>query len=284
MRLSTSLAVLLIFSSLSFAQMTREETIVRTAYAKLGFAIEQFPVSQLAMEAVGIEPPKALKSISSDQRIANAQININLSDFVVGDAHDILTRKVVDLINPAVQERLDVQLGWHSYADGQDFQWFTPTASWQPVSPVPPEVADLNLQDFFKLQWQQKQPNSVWQSYASYSVTVSYRGKTVGPYQALFMFGHDANGNETVEPEDGTIDAVAIAASMREHLFADALVKTRMRDVPFVTNWVNAKQRTGLHCSEEQGVCCDPSSLRCGPAQSVVEKGRSMALPQGGHQ
>src|SRR5260370_31520828 len=98
------------------------------------------------------------------------------------------------------------------------------------------------------------------------------------------MFGHDGNGNETVEPEDGTIDAVAIAASMREHLFADALVKTRMRDVPFVTNWVNAKQRTGLHCSEEQGVCCDPSSLRCGPAQSVVEKGRSMALPQGGHQ
>lgn len=283
MRLSASLfVVILILPSCVFAQMTHEETVVRSAYAKLGFAIEQVAVSQLAMEAVGVPTPKELASVSKESRLANSQINFDLADFEVGNAQDILTRQVVDFINPPQQEQLNIQLGRHSYHDGQEFQWFSPIARWRPATPVPPEVASMNLRDFFQLQWKQQQPTSVWQTYASYSVTVTYQGKTVGPYRALFMFGHDANGGEIVEPEDGTTDAIGIAAAMREHLFADALVKTRLRDVPVASNWINAKQQDAQNCSEDQGVCCDLSHVRCGPSQSAVEKGRAIPLPKKG--
>jgi hypothetical protein len=167
-------------ASTATAQMTHEHTTVRTAYAKLGFAIEQGAISQLAMEAIGVPAPESLASLPNDQRIAKSQISITLGDFVTGNAQDILTRKFVDLVNPAVQERLDIELGRHSFHSGQEFQWFEPSTSWQPANPVPSEFAELNPRDFLALQWQQKPP-SVWQTDASYSVTVSYQGKTVGP-------------------------------------------------------------------------------------------------------
>ncbi|HKV78530.1 MAG TPA: hypothetical protein VJP02_10340 [Candidatus Sulfotelmatobacter sp.] len=277
MRLLTSLAVLLICSSLSFAQMTHEETVVRGAYAKLSFAMEQAPIFQLAFEATGALVPKEVASLSTAQRIANAQLTVSLSDFLVGNAKDILTRRVVDLINPAQQERLVIDEAWHSYHDGREFRWYEPKGSWQSVrESIPSDVEAMTLEDFFKLQWQQRNPTSLWQTYAWYSVTVTYQGRTVGPYKALFMFGHDSNGGEIVEPEDGTIDAVAIAASMREHLFADVFVSANLRDVPVVSKWVTAKQQA-LNCSDSQGVCCDLARLQCGPAQSLVQ--RELATP-----
>ena len=54
----------------------------------------------------------------------------------------------------------------------------------------------------------------------------------------LFLFGHDSDGNERVEPKDETIEEDAIAAVMYEHPFNDALVASRLRDVPVVSKWV----------------------------------------------
>jgi hypothetical protein len=92
------------------------------------------------------------------------------------------------------------------------------------------------------------------------------------------MFGHDGNGNEVIEPEDGTIDAVGIAAAIDEHLFADAFVSTKLRDVPVVAKWVQAIQQA-LNCRRSRSVL-RLSKLRFGPAQSVVKKALSTPLSQ----
>jgi hypothetical protein len=282
MRLPTSLALLLVFSSFASAQMTHEETVVRGAYARLKYAVNQATISQLAFEATGAPTPEAFASLPSDQRIANSEITITLGNFTVGDAKTILGLKVIQLVTPATSEKLDVQPGRSSIiSEGREFQSFHPSASWRPASPPPPELADLNLEEFLASQWADKPP-AAWQTYASYSVTVGYQGKLAGPYQALFLFGHNSNGNEVVEPEDGTIDARALAAVMREHLFADAFLSTSLRDIPLVRQWVDAHAQPQLsagQCFAEQGLCCDLARLECGPSQATVEKARSLRLP-----
>lgn len=255
------------------AQMTHEESVVRNAYAKLRFAIEQVPVIQVAAEAIGIPVPKDADSLSSEQRIAKVTLNITLSDFVIGKAQDVLTRRVGELISSPLGEKLHVSLGHHSCIEhGNEFHWFEPTAIWEPTDPVPSEITNLDLRGFLDLQWQHKQPNT-WKTYASYSVTVTYQGKTVGPYKALFMFGRNSDGNETIEPEDGTIPTTALAEAMHASLFADALTNTGLWHQQFIKDWVVAK-RQSLNCSESQGVCCDLVRLECGPDASLVDKAR----------
>ena len=275
--------VLLFLSSTCLAQMTHQEEVVRNAYARLSFALEQGTISQLAMEATGIPTPKELASISTEQRVSNSQLSITLSNFVIGSAADILTRNILELIDPATQYRLAISGGRHSFiSSGRESQWYEPRASWQPADPLPPETAGLTFRDFLGLQWHEKQPDSVWQTYASFSVTVNYQGKVVGPYKALFMFGQSSGGEQVVEPEDGIIDATAIAAAMHEHLFADCFVNSTLRDIPVVRKWVTTtEQASGGKCFEEQGVCCDALRVRCGPARADVDKARSLELPSG---
>ncbi|HEY6337866.1 MAG TPA: hypothetical protein VIW68_05185 [Candidatus Sulfotelmatobacter sp.] len=262
------------------AQMTHEETVVRTAYAKLSYAIGQGAVSQLAMEALGAPVAKEFIGASSDQRVAAPRLGFILGDFTIGDARDILDRKAVDLISPAVGETLQVMGGRYSYVEaGRESQWYRPEARWQPAPVLPPEVAETTLEGLYQLQWHQKRPDSVWQRYASYSVTVSFHGKSHGPYRALFMFGRDAQGNEVVEPEDGTTDATGLASALHEHLFADAFVLTRLRTTSVVANWINTKQTSASSCSEAQGICCDLVKLQCGPAYGDVAKALSTPLP-----
>lgn len=264
------LCVLLAGYAVAAENMTHEETVVRTAYAKLAFATEQSAMSELAMEAIGI-PRKG--GLPSDQRMAASQLSLTLSDFRVGNVSEILSRKVEDLITPAYEETIQVTGGRYSYIeDGKESQWYKPDARWQPAKALPPEVAEVTLADFYRLQWHQKRPDSAWERYASYSVSVTYQGKSRGPYRALFLFGHDATGNEVIEPEDGTIDAGALAEAMYQHLFPDAFLHTRLRALPVVANWLKARQSLASACSTEQGICCDVERLQCGPAEADVAK------------
>jgi hypothetical protein len=114
------------------------------------------------------------------------------------------------------------------------------------------------------------------------SVTVTYQGKSRGPYKALSIFGHDAKGNEVVEPEDATIDPTGLVEASHELLFPDAFVITRLRTFPVVTNWLNATQMSGPNCSVGQGdVCCDLVKLKCGPGREDVANGLAKPLPDG---
>ncbi len=264
------LCVLLVGYAIAADQMTHEETVVRTAYARLAFAVEQGTMSELAMETLGI-PVKG--RLPDEQRIAAAQLSFTLSDFKVGNESEILSRKAEDLITPAYEETIQVTGGHYSYIeDGKESQWYKPDARWQPTGTIPPEVAEATLADLYQLQWHQKRPDGVWERYVSYSVVVTYQGKSRGPYRALFIFGHDASGNELAEPEDGTVDARALAEVMHERLFPDAFLHTRLRTLPVVANWLKARQSFASACSAEQGVCCDAERLQCGPAQSDVAK------------
>lgn len=283
MRYLAVTCIMLASLSAAVAQMTHEETMVRTAYAKFAYLSEQRVVGDLAIESGNARIPVAKDGIglTPDQRLAAAQISFTLSDFAVGNVRDILDRKALDLISPAVGEMLTTngEQGF-SYSEGTlDAPWICLEVQWSPAHPLAPEAQDIKLGDLYQLEWHQQRPATLWQRYASYSVTVTYRGKSRGPYRALFIFGHDAEGNEVIEPEDATNNGLVLA--LRDHPFPDAFVLTRLRNNPLVANWVAAKQMSGPACSTGSGdVCCDLTQLKCGPGRVDVANGLAKPLPQ----
>lgn len=143
-----------------------------------------------------------------------------------------------------------------------------------------PEVLTATLGQVHEMEWHAQAPTTLWQSYASYSVTVTFQGTSRGPYKALFVFGKDTKGNEMVMPEDATTDSMALAEMLAVRLFPEPLVRTRLRTFPVVANWLSANQKVSAACSVGQGdICCDLIQLQCGPGQTDVADGLSKPLP-----
>jgi hypothetical protein len=165
--------------------MTHEETVVRTAYAKLAYASEQHVVIQLGVESqgdvTGLEPSR----LTNDQRLAAANANFTLSDFVIGNVEDIINHKVSDYVTPQGAAVLLASESTFNFAEGgAAVQSRGIGLRWQSQSvPLPPEGApEMKLSEMYQVQWHQDRPAALWQRYASYSVTVSFLGKTRGPY------------------------------------------------------------------------------------------------------
>ena len=267
-------------SSALAAEMSHEETMVRTAYAKLAYASEQNVMAQLAIESMSPET-RTDTGMSNAQRLTAAQVSFTLGDFSVGSVQEIIARKAVDFITPASGETLVASPMSSQFAEGGTMaEVRSLSLHWQSANPLPPELADTKLADLYQFQWHRLRPEALWQSYAAYTVTVSFQGKSRGPYRALFIFGHDTQGNETIEPEDGTTDAMGLAYAIQSHLFPTPFVRTRLRGYQVIAAWLNTRQMSGPSCSVGLGdVCCDPSELRCGPGREDVADGLSRPLP-----
>ncbi len=267
--------------SSAVAQMTHEETMVRTAYAKFAYAVQQGALGRLAVEAANFVPNRE-PSLTSDQRLAAAQVDFVLSDFAIGDVRDIVNRKAVDLITSADGEMLDTsgESGATYTDEGLVTRYESFELHWKPAHILPAEARNLTIAELYELQWQEQWPQAQWRRYASYSVKVSYQGKTRGPYKALFLFGRDAQGNEIIAPEDGTTNAASLGIVLTLHLFPDAFVSTRLRKLPVVTNWLSANEMQDASCSVGKGdVCCDLIGLKCGPGRVDLTDGLSKPLP-----
>jgi hypothetical protein len=278
------LAVTFMLASLSpaVAQMTHEETMVRTAYAKFAYSVQQGVIGRLAVEADNRGVPKREPSLTSDQRLAAAQVDFTLSDFVIGDVRDIVNRKAVDLISPASGEMLDTsgESGANYSDQGLATRWQSFELHWKPAHPLPAAAQTITISEWYALQWREQWPSALWQRYASYSVKVIYQGKTVGPYKALFLFGRNAQGDEEIAPMDGTTNAASLGTALTLHLFPDAFVLTRLRNIPVVASWLNANQMLDASCpAGKADVCCDLTKLKCGPGHVDLVNALSRPLP-----
>jgi hypothetical protein len=265
------------------AQMSHEETVVRTAYAKFAYAVEQGAISHLALESTG-HVPKQYQGLSNEQRLRDAQVVIALKDFTVGNTADIFNRKIADFVT-APQQRLDTsgQSFNYSDADGAIAHWFWLEGQWHPAAekPLPPQALDLTVADAYRMQWQEDRPTTLWQRYAAYTVTLSFLGKT-RTYKAMFIFGHDPQGNEVVEPEDPTAGNTALASALHEALFPAGFLSTKLRNYQVVSDWISSVQMSDDACTQHNDLCCDLAQLKCGPGRTDVAKSLQQALPEGG--
>lgn len=272
--------VLLCFSLSLAAQMSHEETVVRTAYAKFSYAVRQGSISRLALEANGHRKnhDPTIAAMTSDQRLAAEEVMFTLKDFVIGNVSDILNRKMSDLVTPPQGEVLQTMGADFGFSDsGVDTRWQWLDLQWQSASPISPEASALTFPDAYRLQWQKEPIGNLVQHYASYTVTVTFQGKTRGPYKAMFFFGRDEKGNEVIEPEDPTTDLVA---ALHESLFPDGLLLTKLRTYPVVANWLSANEMGDSSCSiGKREICCDLAQMKCGPSRPDVTDALSKPLP-----
>jgi hypothetical protein len=113
-------AVVPVGKPLVVGDMTHEETVVRTAYAKFAYASEQDTMDQLAMEVnnVALQHRKEYAGLTGHQRLTAARVTFTLTDFVVGNIHDILSRKAIDFISPAQGEMLTATTPVSGYGEG----------------------------------------------------------------------------------------------------------------------------------------------------------------------
>ena len=280
------IAICLTFAAISSAfaaEMSHEETVVRNAYAKFAYAAEQKVVGDLASEANGAHVWEGNVVLTTGQRLAAAQVDFTLQDFVVGNISDILTRKAVDLISPAAGEELAAGLAQGGFDDrGLATHWSGIEPGWRPARVLSPGLLAITIADEYREAWQKDSPNAVWERYASYSVTVSFQGKSSGPYKALFAFGHDNKGNEVIEPEDATVSVTALGFVLKTQLFPASFALSHMRTFPVVSDWLQARQMFSQSCPVGQGdVCCDLVELKCGPGRDDLAAALNKPLPDG---
>lgn len=262
--------------------MSHEETTVRTAYAKFAYAVEQGLVGHMALEAenplMAKHDPDAGKS--TEQRLAEGQVRFGLSDFSVGNFSDITDRKVLDLVSAPSGETLETSNNQYSYAaSGKHTEWHFLSARWMDAGPLGSEITNMTVAQLYKLQADrgERSPGELWQHYASYTVTVSYMGRTRGPYKAMFLFGRDAHGNEMVQPQDTTISVTGLAYALHENWYPESFTASQLRKQPLVTRWLNERQRN-TSCGQHE-ICCDLTALACGPSHADVAGELARPLP-----
>ena len=277
MRYLTVLLCVLMVGGLAVAadHMTHEEVVVRSAYARFAYAVRQGVVGDLAMEANGRRVKAENATKTSAQRLSDAELTFSLSNFVAGDIRDVLDRKVSELITPPHDEMLSISIEGIGYGGAR---WNSLRVRWVPAPMMTSEAAALTLREALLDSWAEKLPTL--QRYISYTVTVSFQGKSHGPYTAMFAFGHDAQGNETTTPIDPNAGNSGLAQALALDLSPDVFTRTNLRTYAVVRNWLDENKMSDTACAGKndlgkKDVCCDLTRMKCGPSGADVTSGLS---------
>lgn len=265
------------------AQMTHEETVVRTAYAKYAYGVAQGVITDLAMEAMS--PTRAARTamrngaLTSEQRLTAGTITFLLSDFTFGNLRDIMNRDTTDFVTPYGGDVLQAVTLNNNYgtqkANREAIRWTSFKVSWETVTPADNTLLTMT---FSELQREMKKENQTLGApsdrYASYTVAISYQGKARA-YKAMFLFGRDEQGNEVVRPHDPIADDTGLGTALAKPLFPEGLTRTKLRAQTVVQDWLNQNQMADSACTTLLGngdACCDLARLRCGPGRAELSE------------
>ena len=108
--------------------------------------------------------------------------------------------------------------------------------------------------------------------YVVYTVSITFQGRSVGPYTALAMFGRDDKGKEVAEIMDNVIDNVMINGE--DQYYPAILTRMPWRELPVVQEWLSS---TSVDDNMNPGhVACDDT--HCGISKSDLHADLSVPL------
>jgi len=271
----------LLSSSTAFAaavadnNMSPEERVVRTAYAKVVFAVQV----QTVEEAVH-QKHRKLDTPALSSALDKNDLRITLSGFTVGNVSEILQRNIQDLVSlPHGEEVLVISDATTSYKEHGRVTEETGVAipEWQPGSGGGQSTVNYTLAEVLAV----NQPTDVYQRYAMFNVAIAFQGKA-RKYRALVLFGKDASGADKVLVTDTVLGSVP-QDMMKQSIYPAILLGTSLGEVPAVMTWLEGKQMPATSCTlRSQDVCCDLSSMKCGISADDLR--HSAAYAQAGPQ
>jgi hypothetical protein len=272
MRLKLILLLLLTSLAKGQQQMSHEEEVVRTTYAKLSYADEV----RIVMKTMNALPDK----FKADERAADkalaSRLEFQLSNFKTGPISEIEGRIMAEVSGmPPEGDTTGVLLvvpGTFNYKDNSAIgkgktEWTVyATVSWNttPQHVIGgdnwPMAALLDL----------KEMNGPYDRYATYTVTVTFQGKS-RTYNTAVLFGKNADG-PSVHFLDLISGNMTLDLLAKTDMSTAPFSKTDLRDVPFIRKWLNSNRQQGCSVKGHGDVCCNPETKKCGVGAAPISR------------
>ena len=275
--LQVVMLLLLLGVSCTGQQMTHEEQVVRTTYAKLSYATQIKAIVTAFEDSLG-QPPADNATVFN--RIANETVTFQFTSIQVGDFAAIAKTAYGDLVTkPNGESILSVATGFWTYTTDEPKE--TRAATGYPAwtgSPILSEDWTVPFAAMVqKAQESGQEDMTPYKRYAAVSVTVTFHGQARS-YKSLFVFGHDTQGKERILPMDTVVGGPALAFFFANSVYPAVLFEPGLRKVPFVAQWLRANSAAGIASGQ---VSCDLQTLKCSVPQADVTRALSYGKRNG---
>jgi hypothetical protein len=264
------LIVLLLLAPLSRGQqqMTHEEQVVRTTYAKLSYAIQVEEISKIIFDSKVAKKPIDRTTFSS--RLKDGELRFELTGFKTGNLSEIGQTKYSELVTkPEGGPALAVGAGtWHEVTDDpKETNSDVATARWGTAQTLT-ENWDVPFGEIYPKTEVAGQHNR----FAAFKVKVSFQGRSL-EYQAMFLFGTDAQGQETVLPLDtvSNLNGSALNAFLQRNAYPETLIEGGLGKDPVIYDWLSTNQ-VSQSTAKRHSANCDPVTLNCGVHSDDLKK------------
>jgi hypothetical protein len=261
MRYLAVACLLLTSLSAAVAQMTHEETVVRTAYAKLSYAVDL----ETAMRAVRHNPKITYAQLA--QEVAKESLTFRLSDFSVGDMASVLDRKYSNVFHDIRDggNVIDIASVAETFTEETDgaktetrMDLARPRWSRGPLGPVPDSTVAEMLPAM-----ERESGISALVRYCTYTVTVNFEGRS-RTYQADFYFGPEGRGQAAPGDMVVALGGGTLQELLLKPVYPEVVLKTATYGRnPALRELLEANQRSNETCRRGEA-CCDLYALQCG--------------------
>lgn len=266
--------------------MSHEEAVVRASYAKATYLTQLEVASHAAISAYAGQP---FDSYAFTKQMEDGQASFNISNVKVGALSDVANQpwgtflttpdktthimQIAAAMDTFSSPSLPKQIAW----TGAKASWLASEADTGDSPSADQGAAQMAAMPVSKvLQMAGKTlaqgQDVTWERYATFEVTATLKGDTVGPYRATFLFGIDSKGQEVVAPEDLITDRYdwVLPKAVTGSLYPKDLLRSPLRDTQVLSEWLQSSAVSDDSCVAGKGqLCC--SHGKCGVSSADLK-------------
>ena len=249
----TLVLLLSVLVAAATAQMTHEETVVRTAYAKLSYAVD------LNTVYLQISAHPDMDSTALAREIEARGLRFSLSNFKVGNLSDLYDIKYADALGqyPDGQDVIQIsRVHFHNENDLASMDVAQPGWTIGPQGTPP----DKTVGELMPVMQAESGLSDPLVRYCKFTVTARLAGRS-RTYEAAFLF--TANGQ--VDTSDAV---VGLGGGPLRYFITHPAYPTmllhRLATRPALRPFLESTQHIESSCGGGGDVCCDLASLHCG--------------------
>ena len=232
----------------AFAANPQDEQTVRTAYAKLTYAVQAYTVYDTAQRNPN------LKSSELTQKLQDNELRFDIPDMSSGAVSEIASKPYSDFVTqPFGQDVLAITHDTETFVEkGQRYTSLFAVPHWVRGS-QDQEVWDMPVKSALTLSGNEGK----FSRYVTATIVAHFQGRS-RTYRTLWLFGSETMAIDLISG-NGIVYAFAT-----ENAYPSVLTDTSLRSRAVVNDWLNSTQRFDASCKTgKQDVCCD-AAMRCG--------------------
>jgi len=265
--------------------MSREEEVVRNAYAKVELLCSLKPITEAGTSQ--LSDSKVDQQLISN-KVKEATPSFELTDFKTGEIADIAGEPWEKFVTPPTLGGRVLSGGFITFPfsdSGNLYRWQAAQVSWSEFQSYTPDqvkgLFDRSVGETIKVvspYW--SNTPATYTRYASYTVDVTFQAHSTGPHKAIFFFGTDSHGVESVALNDLTSGVQPLWDAIQTTQYPTGLLQSSLRDTPTVASWIRENEMPTASCLPTKGddICC--SHGHCGISVANMNRDLSIPLPE----